>query len=128
MTAVAGMVRTWLRIEGLAVLVASVVLYSRLDASWTRFAILFLAPDLSFAGYLGGPALGARIYNVFHTYALPIALGLVGIAVDSSVLPELAFIWTAHIGLDRALGYGLKYPTDFHATHFGIVGKARWPG
>jgi uncharacterized protein DUF4260 len=128
MTAVAGAVRTWLRIEGLAVLVASLVLYSRLDASWTRFAILFLAPDLSLAGYLVGPAVGAGVYNVFHTYLLPIMLGLLGIALDSSVLPELALIWTAHIGMDRAVGYGLKYPTGFHATHLGILGKSRPPG
>jgi hypothetical protein len=29
----------------------------------------------------------------------------------------LALIWLAHIGLDRALGYGLKYPTAFRHTH-----------
>jgi hypothetical protein len=26
-------------------------------------------------------------------------------------------IWTAHIAMDRALGYGLKYPTAFKSTH-----------
>lgn len=29
----------------------------------------------------------------------------------------LALIWTAHIGLDRMLGFGLKYPTRFKDTH-----------
>ena len=30
---------------------------------------------------------------------------------------QLGLIWTAHIGVDRLLGFGLKYPTQFHDTH-----------
>jgi hypothetical protein len=33
----------------------------------------------------------------------------------------LLLIWIAHIGLDRAIGYGLKYPTGFRDTHLGKV-------
>jgi hypothetical protein len=29
----------------------------------------------------------------------------------------LTLIWVAHIGFDRLLGYGLKYPVAFGATH-----------
>jgi len=32
-----------------------------------------------------------------------------------------ALIWLAHIGIDRALGYGLKYPTFFRDTHLQHV-------
>jgi hypothetical protein len=32
-----------------------------------------------------------------------------------------ALIWLAHIGIDRALGYGLKYPTFFKDTHLQHV-------
>jgi hypothetical protein len=32
----------------------------------------------------------------------------------------LLLIWTAHIGFDRALGIGLKYPTGFGDTHLGM--------
>jgi hypothetical protein len=35
----------------------------------------------------------------------------------------IAIIWAAHIGFDRALGYGLKYPTAFSDTHLGRIGK-----
>jgi len=28
-------------------------------------------------------------------------------------------VWTAHIGADRAPGYGLEYPTEFGDTHLG---------
>ena len=34
-------------------------------------------------------------------------------------------IWLAHIGIDRALGYGLKYSTGFGFTHLGRIGKER---
>ena len=37
----------------------------------------------------------------------------------------LAFIWLAHIGADRALGYGLRYPASFDETHLGRVGRSR---
>jgi hypothetical protein len=36
-----------------------------------------------------------------------------------------ALIWLAHIGLDRTLGYGLKYPTFFEDTHLQRVTEPR---
>jgi hypothetical protein len=36
----------------------------------------------------------------------------------------LALIWLAHIGIDRALGYGLKYASGFGFTHLGRIGPA----
>ena len=35
----------------------------------------------------------------------------------------VALVWFAHIGMDRALGYGLKYETDFRDTHLGRIGR-----
>jgi hypothetical protein len=35
----------------------------------------------------------------------------------------LALIWAAHVGFDRMLGYGLKYPTAFGDTHMGRIGR-----
>src|SRR5688572_16742267 len=74
--AVAKPVRTWLRLEGAAVLVVAVVLYARGDHSWGLFALLFLAPDLGFAGYLAGPRIGAIVYNALHSYVGPLALAI----------------------------------------------------
>ncbi len=34
-----------------------------------------------------------------------------------SLFVSLALVWFAHIGFDRMVGYGLKYPTDFFDTH-----------
>jgi len=81
------------------------------------FAALILLPDLSFAGYLRGTAFGARTYNAAHTYLAPALLwGLLSLA--GFVLTDaLALIWVIHIGTDRLLGYGLKFPDAFNHTH-----------
>lgn len=120
--AVFGGVRVWLRIEGLAVTAATILLYARGGNSWLLFSLLFLVPDLSFAGYALGPRIGAAIYNAFHSYIVPLALGCgLWMAARSIAIP---LIWIAHIGFDRLLGYGLKYPTGFGDTHLGKLGRA----
>jgi hypothetical protein len=117
-------VRAILRLEGLAVFAAALALYAHLGASWLAFAALFLAPDLAMVAYLLGPRLGAAGYNLVHTYVLPLALGGVGATLGAPGIVALAAIWAAHIGIDRALGYGLKYATGFGDTHLGRIGGA----
>jgi hypothetical protein len=119
--AVTGSVRLWLRLEGLTVFALTVYLFARGGHSWPLLAVLFLAPDLSFAAYLAGPRLGAMGYNLLHSYVGPIVLGAAFLATGRP--PVLALIWAAHIGFDRMLGYGLKYPTGFGDTHLGAVGR-----
>ena len=48
-------------------------------------------------------------------------LGVIGVVGDSSTATQIALIWLAHIGVDRLLGYGLKYPTGFKDTHLQRV-------
>jgi len=113
-------VRYLLRIEGLAVAIVAAVAYGRTGASWWLFAALWLAPDLSMLGYLISPCRGARIYNAFHTYTLPIVLGLSAWLLHARGLVPFAIIWINHIGVDRVLGYGLKYSNGFGWSHLGI--------
>jgi hypothetical protein len=61
---------------------------------------------------------GAVAYNTLHTYVDPLALGTIGLLAGSDRSVQIALIWFAHIGVDRLLGYGLKYPTAFKDTHF----------
>lgn len=119
----AGAAAPWLRAEGAAVLVLCAVTYAHLGASWWLAAVLFLAPDLAMAGYLAGARVGALTYNVAHSYVLAIGLGLLAQVLDQPLLLALALILAAHIGMDRALGYGLKLPDGFHATHLGPIGR-----
>lgn len=122
-TAVTGTPRLLLRLEGAALLLAAMAGYQVLGASWATFALLFLVPDLSFAGYLGGPRLGAITYNALHS-----TIGVAGLATlayfgDVATLWPIVLIWLAHVGFDRALGYGLKYGSAFQATHLGRIGR-----
>jgi hypothetical protein len=110
-----------LRVEGFALLVASVVLYWQAGGEWWLFLLLLLAPDLSALGYVAGPGVGAVTYNTVHTALLPVALALVGFLAGSALAVQLALIWLAHIGMDRMVGYGLKYPTAFKGSHLQRV-------
>lgn len=99
------------------------MLYARTGASWWLFAALWLAPDLSMLGYLARACRGARIYNAFHTYLTPAALGLCALLLRAPVALAIALIWANHIGVDRLLGFGLKYGDGFGHTHLGRVSK-----
>jgi hypothetical protein len=124
---VTGGPRTLLRLEGLALFLGMTLLYGVWDGSWWIYAALFLAPDLSFLAYLGGPRLGAIVYNAAHSYMMPMGLMTAGFAMADPLVLSLAMIWLAHIGFDRALGYGLKYAHGFGFTHLGQIGKKSDP-
>ena len=113
--------RVLLRLEGAAVLALAVAGYRASGGNWWLFALLLLAPDLAALGYLAGNRVGAATYNLVHTYALPLALLGYGLWGASPLALSLALIWLAHIGMDRAVGYGLKYATAFKDTHLGRV-------
>jgi Domain of unknown function (DUF4260) len=118
-------VRRWLRAEGIAAFVAGAAAWLALGAPWPWFVILLLAPDISVAGYLRGPHAGAIAYNVAHNWAVGgLVLGL-GLWMDVPGLALAGVLLVAHTGLDRALGYGLKYPTGFSDTHLGRIGRRR---
>jgi hypothetical protein len=122
--AVTGGVRTLLRLEGLTLFAGMILLYAIGGGSWWLFVILFLAPDLSFAAYLAGPKVGAIVYNGAHGYLGPMALMAAGFGMNRPLALSIAMIWLAHIGMDRALGYGLKYFGGFGFTHLGRIGPA----
>jgi hypothetical protein len=119
--AVTGAPRVWLRFEGAAVFALAVLLYARGGHSWLLFAALFLAPDLSLGAYVGGPRAGAVGYNLAHSYVGPIVAAALALATGRP--PVVALLWAAHVGFDRALGYGLKYAGGFTETHLGRIGR-----
>ncbi|CAL4868628.1 hypothetical protein MMA231_02917 [Asticcacaulis sp. MM231] len=121
---VSGPPKTILRLEGLAVLALTTFAYTRYGAGWSVFALGFLVPDLSMLGYVFGKKSGAHIYNIGHSYLIPMGLLAYGVITETPLATSAALIWTAHIGLDRLLGYGLKYTQGFGLTHLGLKGKA----
>lgn len=97
---------------------------------WFPLAV-FLAFDLSMVGYASSSAVGALSYNAVHTYAWPAVLGIVALVTAdtqaglSRWLALVALAWALHVGVDRMLGYGLKLPESFTATHLGRIGKGQ---
>lgn len=120
--AVTHMPRLLLRLEGLIAFLGALVAYRLLGGSWILFVALFLVPDLSMIAYLAGPRRGAIGYNAVHTYLAPSLLAGVMALRFIPVVWELPVIWLAHIGLDRALAFGLKYQTGFRYTHLSQPG------
>jgi hypothetical protein len=118
-----GAPRLLLRAEGLAIALASIAAFSSIGASWRLFAALVLAPDLAILFYLAGPRTGAFAYNAVHVYLGPLALLGAAVALAAPTGVAVALIWSAHIGFDRALGYGLKYGEGFAFTHLGRIGR-----
>jgi hypothetical protein len=115
----------FLRLEGLVLLGLATFLFGLADASWLMFVILLLLPDLGMLGYIRDNRVGAVVYNFFHTYLPPALLAVIGMLAGADLPVLLALIWFAHIGLDRVLGYGLKYPSAFQDTHLGTIGRPR---
>src|SRR5512143_3597704 len=118
-----GGLRWLLRLEGLAVAAAAAIMYEKSGFGWGVFALFFLAPDISFLGYLGGNRFGAIAYNAAHSYVGALACFSAGLVLASPALEVAGLIWCAHIGFDRALGYGLKYAAGFSFTHLGRIGR-----
>ena len=118
-------VRGWLRLEGAAAFAAGLALYGWLGGPWLLVIPLLLVPDLSAVGYLRGPRLGAFTYNAVHNWAVGLAVLGLGLAVDALPVTILGAILIAHVGMDRAVGYGLKLPSSFHDTHLGRIGREK---
>jgi hypothetical protein len=110
-----------LRIEGATLLALTVFGYERYGDSWWLFLVLLLVPDLGMVGYAASPRFGAVTYDLAHTYVGPAIVTVLGVITSSSLALSIGLIWFAHIGMDRLIGYGLKYPTSFKDTHLQRV-------
>jgi hypothetical protein len=120
---VTGAPLAWLRLEGLAALVAGVALYLSLGGQLLWIVPLILAADVSMAGYLAGPRPGAFLYNLAHNWALGLLVLGAGWALGATPLLLAGAMLVGHVGMDRLAGYGLKYPTAFRDTHLGRIGR-----
>lgn len=122
---VIGAVKWTLRAESVAIVIAALLLYSQYEFSWSLFAVLFLFPDLSLFAYLISNKVGAIAYNAAHSLIGALFIASLGFVNELPVFQISGLVWIAHIGFDRALGYGLKYQRGFGCTHLGLVGKAK---
>jgi len=119
-----GVVNLMLRLEGLALATVGLVGQIWLGTGWWAFVLAAIAPDLSILAYLGGRRLGSVLYNLVHVTPGPLVLGALAFSAGDRLLGSFALAWLLHIGIDRALGHGLKYASGFHDTHLGRIGRA----
>jgi hypothetical protein len=116
--------RGWLRLEAVAAFVAGLVLYGAQGGSWLLVVPLLLVPDISMIGYLRDARLGAITYNAVHNWALGLAVLGIGAWTGTGWVVLAGAVLIAHVGMDRALGYGLK-GSSFQDTHLGRIGRHR---
>lgn len=114
-------VRWILRIENALLFCLIVMMYRYFDFSFWLFFLLLFVPDVSMIGYLKSKKIGAAIYNAGHTLIYPIILCTLSYFMNWELYLGLGLIWCAHIFMDRTLGYGLKYPSNFKVTHIQKV-------
>jgi len=111
--------QTLLRLEGLLEFAVAITLYAHLGGNGWIFAALLLTPDIAMLGYLLNPRVGAFFYNLAHTTAWPLGIAIIAFLGGATTVLLLVLIWIAHIGMDRAVGYGFKSPDSFKSTHLG---------
>jgi len=122
---VTGSVKWVLRAEALAVLILALSFYFQQGYSGLTFALYFLVPDLSFLGYLVNKKVGAMAYNGAHSLVGALGIVALGFFLNIELFQMAGLIWVSHIGVDRTLGYGLKYENGFGFTHLGLIGKEK---
>ena len=118
-----GAVRTWLRLEGLAAFVAGLAIFGASGGNWLLVIPLLLLPDISAAGFLLGHRVGTFTYNAIHNWVPGLAVLALGMWLAAPAIVLAGSILVAHVGIDRAVGYGLKLPSSFHDTHLGRMGR-----
>jgi Domain of unknown function (DUF4260) len=119
-----------LKLEELAMFLASLILLYVFKVEWWWYLIMFIGPDVSMLGYLAGNKLGAWSYNLFHhkgiallTCVMAFLLKLEFPLFDSDWIFVLGIVLFGHSSMDRFFGYGLKYENGFKFTHLGEIGK-----
>jgi hypothetical protein len=111
---VVGAPRRLLQLEGATLLAGALTAYTTTHEPWWLIPLTILAPDLSAIGYLAGTRAAANLYNLGHITPLPATLIAVAWSQHNALAGAIGLVWLAHIGMDRLLGYGLKYNDDFN--------------
>ncbi|KDE95721.1 membrane protein [Staphylococcus sp. TE8] len=105
-----------IRLENICVFISVVSVYFIFGFSLWIFLLFLLVPDVSMVGYAINKDIGSKVYNLGHTYVIPIIITLLYLVTNEEVLLQISLIWLAHISMDRSIGYGLKYPSAFDKT------------
>ncbi len=112
-----------LKLEEVRIFMFCFFLFCRMNVAWWWFSWLLLLPDVGMIGYLINSKTGAFTYNFLHHCLVALLVAIYSLSYGNEYWKLLAIILFAHISLDRALGYSLKYKDGFIKTHLGVIGK-----
>src|SRR4051794_16300939 len=91
----------WLRLDGLVLLAAALILFAATPQPWWPVPAGILSPGLFLLGSLRGPRAGAAVSTPGPAYPLPAAMSLVGAVGLHPLTLALGLLWLAHTGMDR---------------------------
>ncbi|MDW5289230.1 DUF4260 domain-containing protein [Formosa sp. PL04] len=117
--------KTLLKLEEVAMLALSILLFSQLSFAWWWFLVLFFLPDAGFVGYVFSNKIGALLYNILHHKGVAVMFYVVGTFYNIEGLQLAGIVMFGHAAFDRVFDYGLKYNDSFHNTHLGYIGKSK---
>lgn len=106
----------FIELENIFVFLVTVIVYLMFGFSIWMFLLFLLVPDIFMVGYMINKEIGSKVYNVGHTYIVPILFALLYLIFNEGLLLQIALIWFAHISMDRSFGFGLKYASGFNET------------
>lgn len=112
--------RNFLKLEEAALFLLCIYFFSLLKFEWWWFPALLLVPDIGMVGYAVNTKIGALTYNALHNRVVASLIAMYSLMSDNQYWQLVAIILFAHIALDRALGFGLKYKDSFNSTHLGV--------
>lgn len=112
--------RNFLKLEEATLFLLCIFLFSLLNFDWWWFPVLLLVPDIGMIGYAIDSKIGAFSYNILHNRVVASLVAMYSLTSDNQYWQLVAIILLAHISLDRALGFGLKYKDSFNNTHLGV--------
>ena len=122
---VTGKPKLWLRLEGLVLLIGTILVFAGQHQKWWIYPVLLLVPDIFMLGYLANTKIGAFFYNLGHSFLAPGLMILLSWHAHNKLALAIGVIWLGHIGWDRFFGYGLKYDSDFKHTHLGDLNQPK---
>ncbi|MDW8570038.1 DUF4260 domain-containing protein [Staphylococcus shinii] len=106
----------FIKLENIFVFLVTMIVYLMFGFSIWMFLLFLLVPDIFMVGYMINKEIGSKVYNVGHTYIVPILFVLLYLIFNEGLLLQIALVWLAHISMDRSFGFGLKYASDFNET------------
>lgn len=114
------------RLEYAALAATAAYFFIQQGFGWYWLVPMFFVYDIGMVGYAINSKVGAVIYNSTHSLFVPLVFIVLYAAWQpSSWLLFIALTQLFHIGIDRFLGYGLKYGAGFRHTHLGTIGSKK---